>query len=957
MSVECKLLVWNVWSIANMEKLQNLLQILEDQNISIACITETWFDRKNGTFSKTIKEAGYKMNHAFRDSKRGGGCAIIYKKSLAIKNGNKSTSEYESFEYAIVILALKSGKKLMITCVYRKQEVQFKLFNQEFTGFMDKLIQSGYLLCVVGDFNIWIDVDGDKDAETMLNLTSSYGLEQLVDQPTQRSGHTLDHVYLNPYQLPCNYSVTSDTYGVTTDHYPITVQIPNMERKNETRTIVKRKLKDINLETFKKELQEAVNNINSTHLNFAQHIQELDKVTIELMDKHAPLIEWKKKDSCPPWLDAEYRIERAMRRKCERKWRKNKSVDNMNNYTQQKKRCSELALKKKTEYYSKLVEDAGKCQKTLFKVANELLDKNEERVLPCHTDSKALADEFNKFYIEKVQKIRRSIPEVKLDHEFYSQPFQGQPLEILRPTNVEEIEKIIKESGIKTSVEDPLPAALVKLCLDIMLPVYTDLVNKSLVEGSIENLKTSVIDPTIKKAGLDTDIKNHYRPVNNLRFLSKLTERVAKIRKDEHMTVNALHTPEEFGYKTNHNTETMMIGLTDEVLRGFDENKATIVIFLDLSAAFDTIDPNKLLKIMESELGITGIALKWFRSFLVGRTQRVKINNEYSDSVEVPCGTPQGSVLGPPLFNTNVRSQPKVFQHCKFNTSAFADDSNGRRTFALTFQYQVIAHEVVKCLKLIVEWSYAHFMKINPDKTEILLFYPPSLEKEVMIRGVLFEEQCIRFSDCVKNVGVHLDKNLNLNTHINNITSHCYKILKDIGSIKKNLNKDHLAQLVHSVITSRLDYCNSLFLNLNKSNIDKLQKVQNAAARLILGKRRRESARRALHELHWLNVESRIIFKTILIVYKFVKGTCSENIQFTFKSFNGRMDDFLLLNTPNFKSAYGKRIFEYNGSRLWNALSYDMRVEEDVDKFKKSLKTLLFTGTDELKKRAYQYRE
>ena len=156
---------------------------------------------------------------------------------------------------------------------------------------------------------------------------------------------------------------------------------------------------------------------------------------------------------------------------------------------------------------------------------------------------------------------------------------------------------------------------------------------------------------------------------------------------------------------------------------------------------------------------------------------------------------------------------------------------------------------------------------------------------------------------------------------------------------------------------SKFDYCNSLFLNLNKSNIDKLQKVQNAAARLVLGKRRRESAREALHELHWLNVESRIIFKTILIVYKFVKGACSENIQFTFKTFNGRMDDFLLLNTPNFKSMYGKRIFEYNGSRLWNALSYEMRVEEDVDKFKKSLKTLLFNGTDELKNRAYRYRE
>merc|ERR1711933_437025 len=107
----------------------------------------------------------------------------------------------------------------------------------------------------------------------------------------------------------------------------------------------------------------------------------------------------------------------------------------------------------------------------------------------------------------------------------------------------------------------------------------------------------------------------------------------------------------------------MMRGLFDEVLRGFDENKATIVIFLDLSAAFDTIDPEKLLQILHDEIGIGGVALKWFRSFLIERTQRVKVNNEYSESLVVPCGTPQGSVLGPPLFNINVRSQPKVFPH------------------------------------------------------------------------------------------------------------------------------------------------------------------------------------------------------------------------------------------------------------------------------------------------------
>ena len=397
----------------------------------------------------------------------------------------------------------------------------------------------------------------------------------------------------------------------------------------------------------------------------------------------------------------------------------------------------------------------------------------------------------------------------------------------------------------------------------------------------------------------------------------------------------------------------MLLGLTDEVLRGFDKNQATIIVVFDLSTAFDTIDPDKLLQILHDEIGIGGVALQWFRSFLVGRTQRVKINNEYSESLDVPCGTPQGSVLGPPLFNINVRSQPMVFKHCKFGTSSFADDSNGRRTFSITFQYHVIKTDVVNCMKKIVEWSHAHFMKINPDKTELLLLYPPSLNKEVIIKGVLFEGECIRFSEFVKNVGVWMDKNLSMSTHVNNITSHCYKILKDIGKIRNNLQKDHLENLVHSVITMRLDYCNSLLINISKDNLHKLQKVQNSAARLVLGRRKRDSAREALRELHWLDVETRILFKVIVLVFKVIRGLCSDNLSLTFKSFNGRPSDFLLLDTPNFNTKYGKRLFEYNGSRLWNALPCELKMDEDIASFKNKLKTLLFDGCDELKKRGH----
>ena len=216
--------------------------------------------------------------------------------------------------------------------------------------------------------------------------------------------------------------------------------------------------------------------------------------------------------------------------------------------------------------------------------------------------------------------------------------------------------------------------------------------------------------------------------------------------------------------------------------------------------------------------------------------------------------------------------------------------------------------------------------------------------------------QCIRFSNQVKNVGVWIDCNLTMNKHVNSIVSHCYKILKDIGRVKKYLGRSQLERILHAVISSRLDQCNSLLVNMSKENLHKYQKLQNAAARLILGRRRRDSGTAALRELHWLNIETRITFKIILIVFKVLHGLCSENLTLQYKSFNGRPSDFLMLDTPIFNTKYGKRMFVYNGTRLWNALPVDFRMEENIDQFKKRLKTLLFDHHSELMQRAFKYK-
>ena len=551
--------------------------------------------------------------------------------------------------------------------------------------------------------------------------------------------------------------------------------------------------------------------------------------------------------------------------------------------------------------------------------------------------------------------MRKSIPE-SVGYQQKGKKFNGVKLSVFAPTTVEEVKKILKESGIKTSSEDPLPVEILRQITDEMYPALVKLVNLSLSEGSVEGIKSSEIDPLLKKLGLDSEVYKNFRPVNNLVFLSKLIERIVNKRIDAQMEANNLHNKKAFGYKTGHSTETMMLGVVNDVLTGFDQNKCTVMLFLDLSAAFDTIDVDKLLTILNEEIGLEGKALEWCKSFLKNRTQRVKIDGQYSEELEVKYGSVQGSVLGPKFFNIYVRSQPQVFEENSFETSSFADDSNGSKTFSITFQYNVLKNDVAKCIEDVVKWSNSMFLKINPDKTEIILFYPKALEDRVKIRGTFVGNDCIRYSREVKNVGVWLDSNLKMDKHINSVVSHCYKLLKNIGRIRNVLSMIQTEMLVHSVITSKLDYCNSLLININKSNLFKLQKVHNATARLVVRGRKRDSMGEVMKDLHWLKIESRIIFKILLLVYKRITGQCSQNLNINYKSHNCRPQDYLLLQTKTANTKYGRRTFDYAAPRLWNALPLHVRTEEDIGVLKRQLKTLLFEGTDELKRRASMYK-
>ena len=195
----------------------------------------------------------------------------------------------------------------------------------------------------------------------------------------------------------------------------------------------------------------------------------------------------------------------------------------------------------------------------------------------------------------------------------------------------------------------------------------------------------------------------------------------------------------------------------------------------------------------------------------------------------------------------------------------------------------------------------------------------------------------------VSNLGARLDSQLSYVPHINSICSQSYRLLCNLASVRKFISTDDLRLLVQSIVVSRIDNCNSLLYGILALNTNKLQKLQNSCARLIYRKKRRDHVTPLLKELHWLPVRQRIVFKILLITFKFYLNLAplyiSEIIQ---KSERNE----LLLKLPRASTPYGDRAFSTCAPRLWNALPLHIRASESMSYFRSHLKHHLFTHFD-----------
>ncbi len=496
---------------------------------------------------------------------------------------------------------------------------------------------------------------------------------------------------------------------------------------------------------------------------------------------------------------------------------------------------------------------------------------------------------------------------------------------------------------------DLLPTSVLKRCKGVFAPLIARLANLSFQEGRLpERFKKAQVTPLLKHEGDDISNPANYRPISNLNTISKVIERLALARLRQHITKSPNFNVSQSAYRRHHSTETALLCILNDIYGKIDEGRSTLMVALDLSAAFDTVDHSVLLTRLERSFGIHGSTLTWIESYLADRTQFVRLGTANSIVTNCLCGVPQGSVLGPLLFIAYISSTANIAEHFGIGHHQYADDTQVYVALSRSDVNASVAN-LHNGLAALHRWFSQNGLVINPDKSEAVLFataqqtrIAPFPLEEVNVAGC-----SVPLSDSVKILGVTLDRHLTFNKHVQSLCKSVNYHTRALRHIRSSLSTDMARTVACALVNSRLDYANSILYGTSASNIAMLQRAQNALSRVVTYTRRTEHIRPVLRNLHWLPISYRIDFKVATLAYKvhatgspaYLKSSVSDYTP----SRDLRSSSLQFLATVQTRTAIARRAFSQAAPSVWNNLPYNVRTAETFERFKSSIRTHFYS--------------
>ena len=563
--------------------------------------------------------------------------------------------------------------------------------------------------------------------------------------------------------------------------------------------------------------------------------------------------------------------------------------------------------------------------KSIKLAANLPTKSNSQNKSNEHLD----ANKFNEYFCYIGPKLRSKIPIYDNIHftDFLTGSHQCKFSAFSEVSN-EVIESYIKSLASHKAITDVLPLKIIKNILPIVGPCITHIVNISLSTGIMPDFgKIAQVTPIFKEEN-PGDYDN-YRPTSILPIISKCIEDSVNLQTTDYFEKNNLLSDNQFGFRKNHSTTFLAQDMFDNIFDSKSKGNIPAIIFLDIKKAFDTVDHEILIDKL-TFYGVDGTVILWFKNYLQDRKQCTKILGVKSTYLNIYCGVPQGSVLGPLLFSIYIND---IVNACNLSKPyLFADDG------ALLFEN--ICRKTYLNIKIemltIIKWLVVNKLSLNIEKTKILIFDNVKFSVKINLGNGYTIEEC----KSNKYLGLIVDNLLKFDLHIKHIIC---KIQKRIGAMyigSSLLPIKYRKMFANGLISPHFDYLDTVYSKANKTKLHELDILYKKVAKIALGVDRTENSMKVYKDMKWLPLHLRRQLHLTSYIMKIIKGQSPSNFINKFKYISGGSREGANCNLYIPKSKSLKQ-FYYLGARAWNNLPPNLRKIDDPKTFSKEYKLQL----------------
>ena len=848
-------------------KTSDLKLLIFEEKLDVIMLQETWLTQADKSIYAEFKELGYKISKLERSLRKGGGLATFINSKKINKISTFFHYKYAHFDNIVNIFNLQKYKFIVIN-IYRPPDLSKAQFLVEFEEFVSKILEAEGVIIMTGDFNIDM-LQKNSITDRFANILNTYGLKQLITSPTREKA-LLDFIIIQSSYSELFTTFLPKLRYFPSDHMPLflnsTFKARVLFQPQETivrdfdkidmgrvREYVKDSL--LTNENFLDgcDVSECVNIYNSE----VSKIVELFCPTKTRIFKH---------DRTKRWFNSDLQKLKQKKRRAERRSKKFPgNIDYHEAYKSSRNLYTAAIGQARINYFSNKIKIFKDDAKNLHNTIKDLSGNKKENTLPSKNEESETAINMSKFYIEKVNIIRTKISkETKNMDPTNSDGTSKSPscFTSFKKISITEVKKIIGKLKKKFCSLDPAPVNIIMEFIDLIYPLFQRVINHSVSEGVFPNqLKQAIVSPILKCPSLDSEVFKSYRPVSSLPFLSKVLEQNLYTQLDTYFTHNNLYSSYQSAYRCNHSCETSLTKLLDDLQVFQHQKNNVILILLDQSAAFDTVDHTRLLEKLENNFGIKGNALKLLKSYLDSRTFSVKIKKHISPPSTLKHGVPQGSLLGPLFYTLYLHGIEQIALKYGFHILIYADDLQIYKPFTKE-SFTQMEEEVGKFLSEIKTWMSTNFLMLNKEKTLVKLFWHKGSTPNVH-RILNFDIQT-----SIKVLGVNLEDCFKFNSFISDKVKLCNFHLRNLNNIKECLDTETRILLVTNLILSTIDYCSILLIRCNDKELRPLRLVMNKSLRFIYNVKFRQHITPFYGRCHFLDINKRIIFKACLTAYK-----------------------------------------------------------------------------------------